>query len=230
MTVSLEGRCRMRFAGYDHRAAAEVPCGVQITSVTAWSGVVIVAGRYTLPPSAEYMRAWCLPSVSGDYAGRRFDCLWSAPCLAAFPCSCCCWLALWLAASYGLRYGFMEDARWVGVCIDEAGRWECSLRSSLGWMIHFRRLGWSALGRRCWPSSCQGRRAVVAGGAGLGGRGPALVLYNTTLAVFALVIGSLAPGALRVLPGAGSSRRPRPGRISRSAPASCATARRPSAG
>lgn len=55
-------------------------------------------------------------------------------------------LPLWLAASYGLRYGFMEDARWVGVCMDEASRWECSLRSSLGWMVHFKVLGWSALG------------------------------------------------------------------------------------
>ncbi|MDT9647068.1 hypothetical protein F6S12_33910, partial [Pseudomonas sp. JV245A] len=48
-------------------------------------------------------------------------------------------------ASYGLRYGFMEDARWVGACVEAASRWECGLRSSLGWMIHFKVLGWSAV-------------------------------------------------------------------------------------
>ncbi|MCU7645237.1 hypothetical protein [Pseudomonas piscis] len=100
-------------------------------------------------------------------------------------------LVLWLAASYGLRYGFMEDARWVGVCIDEAGRWECSLRSSLGWMIHFKILGWSALGAALLAFVVPGRLgwglALLAMAAGI----PALVLYNTSLAVFALVIASL---------------------------------------
>ncbi|KTC44156.1 MAG: hypothetical protein ACN6QY_24385 [Pseudomonas sp.] len=100
-------------------------------------------------------------------------------------------LPLWLAASYGLRYGFMEDARWVGVCMDEASRWECSLRSSLGWMIHFKVLGWSALGASLLAFVVPGRAgwwlAVLAMAAGI----PALVLYNTSLAVFALVIASL---------------------------------------
>lgn len=51
-------------------------------------------------------------------------------------------LPLWLAASYGARYGFMEDSQWVGICVDEASRWECQVRSSLGLMIHFQVLGW----------------------------------------------------------------------------------------
>ncbi len=51
-------------------------------------------------------------------------------------------LPLWLAASYGVRYGLMEDGQWVGICVDEA------LRS-------------------------------------------ALALYNTSLAVFAVVIAGL---------------------------------------
>ena len=55
-------------------------------------------------------------------------------------------LPLWLAASYGARYGFMEDAQWVGICVDEANRWECLVRSKLGLMIHFGVLGWAALG------------------------------------------------------------------------------------
>lgn len=54
-------------------------------------------------------------------------------------------LPLWLAASYGARYGFMEDGRWVGICADEASRWECQVRSNLGLMIHFKVLGWAAL-------------------------------------------------------------------------------------
>ncbi|MCP6417774.1 hypothetical protein NL482_26810, partial [Klebsiella pneumoniae] len=54
-------------------------------------------------------------------------------------------LPLWLAASYGARYGFMEDGSWVGICAGEAGRWECQLRSNLGLMIHFKVLGWTAL-------------------------------------------------------------------------------------
>ena len=34
-------------------------------------------------------------------------------------------LPVWLAAGYGLRYGLMEDAQWVGTCVAEATRWEC---------------------------------------------------------------------------------------------------------
>ena len=29
-------------------------------------------------------------------------------------------LPVWLAASYGLRYGLMEDSQWVGTCVAEA--------------------------------------------------------------------------------------------------------------
>ena len=52
-------------------------------------------------------------------------------------------LPLWLAASYAARYGFMEDGKWVGICVDEASRWECQLRANLGLMIHFKVLGWA---------------------------------------------------------------------------------------
>ncbi|MGC5700328.1 hypothetical protein J4P02_08980 [Pseudomonas sp. NFXW11] len=100
-------------------------------------------------------------------------------------------LPLWLAASYGLRYGFMEDARWVGACVDEASRWECSLRSSLGWMIHFKVLGWSAVALALLGFVMPGRLgralAVLALLAGF----PALALYNTSLAVFAVVLAGL---------------------------------------
>ncbi|WP_277761235.1 hypothetical protein [Pseudomonas sp. A34-9] len=100
-------------------------------------------------------------------------------------------LPLWLAASYGARYGFMEDGKWVGICVDEASRWECQLRSNLGLMIHFKVLGWTALGAALLGFAVPGRAgwwlAVLALVFGV----PALALYNTTLAVFALVIAGL---------------------------------------
>lgn len=100
-------------------------------------------------------------------------------------------LPLWLAASYGARYGFMEDGKWVGICVDEASRWECQLRSNLGLMIHFKVLGWTALGAALIGFVVPGRAgwwlAVLALAVGV----PALALYNTTFAVFALVIAGL---------------------------------------
>ena len=100
-------------------------------------------------------------------------------------------LPLWLAASYAARYGFMEDGQWVGICVDEASRWECVVRSNLGLMIHFRVLGWAAVGAAVLAFVVPGRAgwwlAVLALVFGL----PALALYNTTLAVFAVVIAGL---------------------------------------
>ena len=100
-------------------------------------------------------------------------------------------LPLWLAASYGARYGFMEDGRWVGLCADDASRWECQLRANLGLMIHFKVLGWTALGAALIGFVVPGRAgwwlAVLALVAGV----PALALYNTTFAVFAVVIAGL---------------------------------------
>ena len=100
-------------------------------------------------------------------------------------------LPLWLAASYAARYGFMEDGQWVGICVDEASRWECQVRANLGLMIHFKILGWAALAVALISFVVPGRAgwwlAVLALVIGL----PALALYNTTLAVFAVVIGGL---------------------------------------
>ncbi|SFI55546.1 MULTISPECIES: hypothetical protein [unclassified Pseudomonas] len=100
-------------------------------------------------------------------------------------------LPLWLAASYGARYGFMEDGQWVGICVDEASRWECQLRSNLGLMIHFKVLGWTALITSVLAFFVPGRvgwgLAVLGMTFGL----PALALYNTTFAVFAVVIAGL---------------------------------------
>ncbi|MFP3514900.1 hypothetical protein SB766_01645 [Pseudomonas sp. SIMBA_077] len=100
-------------------------------------------------------------------------------------------LALWLVASYGLRYGFMEDPQWVGMCAAQAQRWECAVRSNLGWLIHFRVMGWAALITSviafCVPARFGAALAVLALLFGL----PALALYNASLAVFAVVIAGL---------------------------------------
>ena len=100
-------------------------------------------------------------------------------------------LPLWLAASYGARYGFMEDAQWVGICVDEANRWQCQLRANLGLLIHFKVMGWGALAAAVLGFVLPGRAgwwlAVLALVFGF----PALALYNTGLAVFAVVIAGL---------------------------------------
>lgn len=100
-------------------------------------------------------------------------------------------LPLWLAASYGARYGFMEDGRWVGICVDEANRWECQLRSNLGLMIHFKVLGWAALVTSVLAFLLPGRVGGWLAVLGLVFGLPALALYNTSLAVFAVVIAAL---------------------------------------
>ena len=100
-------------------------------------------------------------------------------------------LPLWLAASYAARYGFMEDGRWVGICVDEASRWECQLRSNLGLMIHFKVLGWAALVTSVLAFFVAGRTGWGLAVAGLVFGLPALALYNTTFAVFAVVIAGL---------------------------------------
>ncbi len=100
-------------------------------------------------------------------------------------------LALWLIASYGVRYGLMEDGQWVGICVDEALRWECQARSSLGWLIHFRVLGWTAVGVAVLGFLLPGRAGRVLAVLALLIGFPALALYNTSLAVFAVVLGGL---------------------------------------
>lgn len=100
-------------------------------------------------------------------------------------------LLLWLAASYGVRFALMEDSQWVGLCVDEAARWECQVRSSLGLLIHFRVIAWAALALAVLGFVIPGRfgwaTALLALIVGL----PALVLYSASLAVFALVLAGL---------------------------------------
>jgi hypothetical protein len=103
-------------------------------------------------------------------------------------------LSLWLAACYGLRFAFMEDGQWVGICAEAAeaaGRWECQLRSGLGLMIHWRLLAWAALVSAVLGFFAPGRVGKVLAAIGLFLALPALVLYTASLAVFALVIAAL---------------------------------------
>ncbi|AYC32235.1 hypothetical protein D3880_07510 [Pseudomonas cavernae] len=100
-------------------------------------------------------------------------------------------LSLWLAASYGLRYALMEDAQWVGLCVDEAQRWECQMRANLGLLIHFRVIAWAALTGALVAFFLPGRAGRTVAVVALFFALPALVLYSASLAVFALVIAAL---------------------------------------
>jgi hypothetical protein len=100
-------------------------------------------------------------------------------------------LPLWLLALYGLRFIFLEDSRWVGLCAETSGDWQCQLRSWLGWLIHFSVLAWAALLAALpafWLAGRVGARLALVGLLlGLA----ALVLYSATLGAFAVVIASL---------------------------------------
>ncbi|MGF6393845.1 hypothetical protein [Pseudomonas plecoglossicida] len=100
-------------------------------------------------------------------------------------------LALWLAASYGVRYGLMEDARWVGLCTVPGEYWQCQVRSLLGLGIHFQVLAWAGLGLALLAQVIAGRvgwwLALLALVFGV----PALVLYTASIAVFAVVLAGL---------------------------------------
>jgi hypothetical protein len=100
-------------------------------------------------------------------------------------------LAIWLAACFGLRFAFMEDSQWVGVCAESAGPWQCQLRSALGLMIHWRVLAWAALLPAVLGFFAPGRLGQGLAAIGLFFALPALVLYTASLAVFALVIAAL---------------------------------------
>ncbi|MDD0842750.1 hypothetical protein [Pseudomonas sp. Gutcm_11s] len=100
-------------------------------------------------------------------------------------------LPLWLAASYGVRFALMEDGQWVGLCVEQASRWECQARASLGYLIHFRVIAWTALVLAVLAFVAPGKVGRVLAGLALLFGIPALVLYSASLAVFALVLAGL---------------------------------------
>jgi hypothetical protein len=100
-------------------------------------------------------------------------------------------LPLWLAASYGVRFALMEDGQWVGLCVEQAQRWECQARAGLGYLIHFRVIAWAALVAALAGFCLPGQAGRLLAGLGLLLGIPALVLYSASLAVFALVLAGL---------------------------------------
>ncbi|WPP01221.1 hypothetical protein SFA35_07630 [Pseudomonas sp. HR96] len=100
-------------------------------------------------------------------------------------------LAAWLAASYGVRYGLMENTRWVGACLEDAAQWQCQVRSGLGLMIHFGVIGWGGIALAVagffWPGRVGRVLAALALIPGI----VALVLYTASLAVFVVVLAGL---------------------------------------
>lgn len=100
-------------------------------------------------------------------------------------------LLLWLGACYAARYQLMENAHWVAVCDPTHPLLPCTLRATLGQLIHYQILPGLAL-------------LLAAPGFFLNGKGgrtltwlalipalPALVLYTTTPAAFAAVAALL---------------------------------------
>lgn len=100
-------------------------------------------------------------------------------------------LLLCLAGSYVLRFALMEDGQWVGVCVEQAQRWECQLRAGLGLLIHFRVLAWLALCLALTGFLLQRTVGWWLALLGLFCAVPALVLYSASLAVFAVVLAAL---------------------------------------
>ncbi|MFS0826168.1 hypothetical protein [Pseudomonas phoenicis] len=96
-----------------------------------------------------------------------------------------------LAASYGVRYALMEDARWVGACTGGAGPWQCQVRAGLGLLIHFKAIAGAALAFALLAQVLGGRSGRVSALLALLFGVPALVLYSASLAVFAVVLGGL---------------------------------------
>ncbi|MEK1907348.1 MAG: hypothetical protein AAAB13_16350 [Pseudomonas sp.] len=100
-------------------------------------------------------------------------------------------LSLWLAACYGVRFALMEDGQWVGLCVEQAQRWECQARAGLGWLIHFRVIAGAALALAVVGFLVQARAGKVLALLGLFLALSALVLYSASLAVFAVVLAGL---------------------------------------
>ncbi|QJQ19642.1 hypothetical protein HG549_06705 [Pseudomonas sp. SK] len=100
-------------------------------------------------------------------------------------------LGLWLAASYGVRYGLMEDGQWVGLCTAPAAYWQCEVRSLLGLGIHHQVLAWGGLGLALLAQVVGGRGGWWLALVALVFAVPALVLYTASIAVFALVLAGL---------------------------------------
>lgn len=97
----------------------------------------------------------------------------------------------WLAASYGVRYGLMEDGQWVGLCAVPTAYWQCEVRSLLGLGIHHQVMAWGGLGLALLAQFVSARAGWWLAVWALVFAVPALVLYTASIAVFALVLAGL---------------------------------------
>lgn len=100
-------------------------------------------------------------------------------------------IGLLLAASYGVRYGLMEDGQWVGLCTVPTAYWQCEVRSLLGLGIHHQVLAWGGLGLALLAQLVAARVGWWLAVLALVFAVPALVLYTASIAVFALVLAGL---------------------------------------
>ncbi|OEC37092.1 hypothetical protein SAMN05216600_10245 [Pseudomonas cuatrocienegasensis] len=100
-------------------------------------------------------------------------------------------VALCLAASYGLRYGLMEEDRWVGLCVTDPATLACQVRATFGWLIHLRVLAWTALVLAVLAFVLPGRLGRALAVPALLASLPAMVLYTASMAVFAVVLALL---------------------------------------
>ncbi|MBK5003057.1 hypothetical protein IAE37_005333 [Pseudomonas sp. S31] len=100
-------------------------------------------------------------------------------------------LASWLAASYGVRYGLMENGQWVGLCAEARPYWQCQARALLGLTIYHQVLAWAGLGLALVAQLLSGRVGSWLAGLALVFAVPAMVLYTASIAVFAVVLAGL---------------------------------------
>lgn len=96
-----------------------------------------------------------------------------------------------LAASYGLRFGLMENDRWVGLCSGDAQVLACQARHGLGLLIHFGVLAWSGLAAALLALLLPGRSGVLLAGLAGALAIASLVLYSASLGAIALVLAVL---------------------------------------
>jgi len=99
--------------------------------------------------------------------------------------------ALWLGIAYAVRFGLMENSHWVNACDGSATLAACEARRLLGLAIHFRLLTWPALAFAIAAWLWRGNNGRRLGWMGIFFGIPALVLYTTTPASFALLISAL---------------------------------------
>jgi len=100
-------------------------------------------------------------------------------------------LGLWMGFCYWVRFYLMENTHWVEVCDGKTLLPMCSLRATIGVVIHLKVFAWLALAFALPAFFISGAPGRALAWLGLLFTAPALALYTVTLAVFALLIAAL---------------------------------------